>query len=213
MKITENRVGEFASTIISHLLLLGHAQVGDLMQAYGVSHAQETIGPIATKLGVLGKGAAKERDGSTKSNRTVSVTQEKINQTLCELMNAGLVVAVHESDFRSEADNRTEAERSVGNLAEYKIKGKSKKQINALWEAEVREQLHSWKLGSRDERSEVDSFKVGIKRSLEDSEEHSAEKRQRLSTAMGKQTFSPIGGEGKLILNNLLKVWRYDSLY
>ena len=177
------------------------------MQAYGINYTKDMTGRIAAKLELPGKKLSKEKGTSIKVKGDDSVTREKINQTLCELLQAGLVVPVHESNFRSKQDNRAEAERRVGKLAEYKIKGKSKKEIDALWEAEVRAHLHQWKHGSKDERSEIEAFKVGKKRALEESEEFSAEKRQRLYLATSEQTISSTGGgESKLTFNDLLKV-------
>ena len=207
VKITENRVGDFASTIISHLLLLGHARVGDLMQAYGIVHTQDITGRTATKLGLPGRKLPKETIVSNKANGDESVTRTKVDQTLRELLQAGLVIPVHESNFRSKQDNRAEAEISVGTLAEYKIKGQTKKAIDALWEAEVSTLLHQWNFGGKNERCEIEAFKVGTKRAFEGSEDSPTEKRQRLDFAISKQTITSTGGRNsKLIFNGLLKV-------
>lgn len=207
VKIAKNRIGEFASTVISHLLLLGHARVGDLMQAYGIGHTKDMTSRLAAKLGSLGRRTPKMNDGSHEVNGNESATREKINQTLCQLLQAGLVVPVHKTDMRSKQDKRAEAERSVGVLAEYKIKGNSKREIEALWEAEVRAQLHQWNFGNQEERGEIEALKVGRKRPLEGSDEYPAEKRQRLDLAANKQKMAPAGGGGsKLTFNGLLKV-------
>lgn len=207
VKIAENRVSEFASTIISHLLLLGHARVGDLMQAYGIGYTKDITDRTAAKLGLSERKLSKENVISNKVNGDESVTREKINHTLRELLQAGLVIPVHASNFRSTQDNRMEAELSVGPLAEYKIKGKTKKAIDALWEAEVSTQLHQWNFGGKDEWSEIGAPNVGKKRAFEESDMSPAEKRQRLDLAMRKQDVTSTGAQDSMsVFDDLLKV-------
>ena len=212
VKITEDRVGEFASKVVSHLLLLGHARVRDLMQAYSTGFNQDVLGYHATSLGSPGRIPSGAKGQHVDGNGDSSATREKVDQTLCELLQLGLIVPVRESTFRSDADNRVEAEKQVGNLAEYKTKSKSKKEKDAMWEAEVTAQIDQWKFGSREEQSEINAFKVGHKRALEDPEEHSAEKRQRISLDASKYALnSTRGNETKLIFDNPLKVWRFSD--
>ena len=206
-------MGEFASAIISHLLLLGHARVGDLMQSYGTSSMKEVTGYKAAKLEPPSKSIFEREEMHTKSNGDSSVTREKINETLCELLQYGLIVPVRKSTFRSATDNRIEAENRVGKLPDYKTEIKSKKEKDAMWEAEVTALIHQWKFGSKDEQSEIKTFKVGQKRLLENPEEPPVEKRQRLDLDASRYAIGSNGSnETILMLDNMLKVWSRGGL-
>ena len=195
VKIAEDRIGEFASTIISHLLLLGHARVGDLLQAYGIGHAKEAAASTSAEVAVPGLKPSKGRLASKEIDGEKSMAWEQVDQTLCKLLQAGLIMRVHESNFRSQQDNRAEAEISVGTLPEYMTKGQNKKAIDAMWEAEVRAQLHEWKFGGKDERIDIEAIKIGKKRPLGESDQSPAEKRQRLDLAMSKRATKSTGDQ------------------
>lgn len=213
VKIAEDRIGEFASTIVSHLLLLGHARVGDLLQAYGIGPAKDAAASTSAELAVSGMKPSKGNLSSKKINGERSVAWEQVDQTLCELLQAGLVIRVHESNFRSQQDNRAEAETSVGTLPEYMTKGQTKKAIDAMWETEVRAQLHEWKFGGQDERNDVGAIKFGKKRALEESSQSPAEKRQRLDLAMSKRATKSTGDQvSTSTFDGLLDVRIYPGL-
>jgi len=180
IKIAEDQVGKFAGEIISTLLSLGHAQVGDLLEGFGVGHSKSTNGSLDTtdvsEMPLLNgwKHVAGTTDGH-------GVTFEMIQSTLSELLRAGLISEVHESHFRSDADNRLEAEKVVPPPEYYRAK--SKRENEAQWETSIKKKLAEWKYGIQAEALETKDLKKsngtkrGKKRSLENPEEPQSKKR------------------------------------
>lgn len=156
IKFTEDRFGEVASGVVSNLLLLGHARIGDLEQAYKV------VRPTGAAVG-LSSSQKKQPTNETK-NRGPSL--ESLHLALSDLLQAGLVTIVNESHFRSDADNRTEAEREMPNPKA--AVGKYKKEQEFDWERKIQQKLEDWKHGTKTERSKIAILPHGKKRSLED---------------------------------------------
>lgn len=185
VRIAEDQVGKFAGEVISSLLSLGHAQVGDLVEGFGCGTSKSTNGSLVTpdvsdKPHLNGwKHAADGIDGH-------GVTFESVQATLFDLLQAGLISEVHESHFRSEADNRLEAEKVVPPPEFYKAK--SKRDNEAQWETSIKKKLAEWKHGIEAEAvvikdsKNTNSAKKGKKRSLEDAEECQPKKRLALET-------------------------------
>lgn len=183
VQIAEDQVGKFAGEIISSLLSLGHAQVGDLVEGFGVGNSKSINGSLVTpdvsdKPHLNGwKHAADDTDGH-------GVTFESIQATLFDLLQAGLISEVHESHFRSEADNRLEAEKIVPPPEYYKAK--SKRENEAQWETSIKKKLAEWKhgieaeaVGTKDSTKSIGA-KKGKKRLLESAEECQPKKRLAL---------------------------------
>lgn len=194
IKLTEDRFGEFAGGIISNLLLLGHARIGDLAQAYKVARPKDIKGVSGTAYGlpnsaVSGGSVAKELDNAAKNQ---SQTVESLHSTLSDLLEAGLIITIHESHFRTDADNRSEAEKEIPYPKSYV--GKFKKELEIDWERNIQQKLEDWKHGSEAERIKIASSNRGKKRLLDNSESNHDSKRQRLhlpltKTVVGSTTY------------------------
>ena len=185
INLAAERMDEFASAIVSNLLLLGHARVGDLMQAYGF-HKKGANGRLLNAAhGPYGKPGT---HGSAQTVGDESVSLESVQVALIGLLEAGLLSRVNESHFRSDADNRIEAERITKPPGEYKAK--SKREQQAQWERSVEQQLDDWRYGTRDEQKNIQDLGKGKKRILNDQPSFHAEKRQRLDVPFGKQAIS-----------------------
>lgn len=191
VKITEDRVGKFASGVISNLLFLGHAQVGDLVQAYGMGggrSTKESLGPC----GASGEPLPNESNPAANGFENDDVKPGSIHRTIRELLLLGLVSQVNKSHFRSDADNRIEAEKVVPPIEHYKAK--SKRENEAQWEMSIEKQLNEWKYGVGDEIMEVDSMDKRKKRLREDTEDLRPGKRQRFQTPSTQQVNGTVGG-------------------
>lgn len=199
IKVAETQAGEFAGKVISNLLLLGHARVRDLVQAYRVGQAKSThVCPVPTP-GPPGKFLSKSFGHAEESIDEPNAPYESIHETLRGLLRAGLVSRVHVSHFRSDADNRSEAEKEVPEPEEYKTKGK--KGQEALREAAVRQKLKEWKYCTDAGDDEVDGLRGEKKRPHEDNESQRPGKRQRIDSPVsrdvsgaGRQGYHPMLG-------------------
>ncbi len=211
IKIAEAQAGEFAGEVISNLLLLGHARVGDLVQAYGMGQSESIHNRLAATRGPLSKPLSSSTRQAERHTEEQNATHESICGTLCGLLRTGLVSRVHISHFRSDADNRSEAENVVRKPEEYK--GKNKRERDAQHEAAVKRVLKEWRHFGDGEEDEVESLMRGKKRP-QDPETRRPEKRQRLSTPLC-QEFTSKNGEAcqqKLGENGYLDVRNKKSL-
>lgn len=181
IKFTEDRFGDVASGIVSNLLLLGHARIGDLEQAYKV------VRPTGAAVG-SSNGKTKQPTNETK-NRGPSL--ESLHLALSDLLQAGLVMIVNESHFRSEADNRTEAEREMPNPKA--AAGKYKKEQEFDWERKIQQKLEEWKHGTKVERSKIATLPRGKKRSLEDPESSQDFKRLKALLPFSRAAVGTVG--------------------
>jgi len=179
VKTAEDELGKFAGEVISSLLSLGHAQVGDLVEGFGAGNSKSTNGSLVSP-DVSDKPHSNEGKHEADSEGH-GVTFELIQATLFDLLRSGLISEVHESHFRSEADNRLEAEKVVPPPEYYKAK--SKRENEAQWEASLKKKLAEWKHGIETEAVGTEDLtkskgaKKGKKRSLEDAEECPPKKR------------------------------------
>ena len=191
IKAAEAQAGKFAGKIISHLLLLGHARVGDLVQAYRVSHPKSAHDcqaptprppgkPLSTSLG-RAEGTVEEQNAN----------HESMHETLYNLLQIQLVSQVHLSHFRSDADNRSEAEKAVPPTEEYKAK--SKREQEAQREVAVKRKLTEWRYCSGGGDDEVDGFPKGKKRPPQDAESQRSEKRRRVYSPPNQEIIGATG--------------------
>ena len=197
VRIVEDRLGKFASDIVSNLLFLGHAQVGDLVQAYGAADGRsikKSIGSYDASGKPLANGSTPAANGVGHDDAIV----DSIYSTLRELLFLGLLSQVNVSHFHSDADNRIEAEKTVPPVEHYKAK--SKRENEAQWEASITKKLKEWKHGENDQVLEVDGVMKGRKRLREDQEDYKLEKRQRLQTAMVKQANGAAGATYRTVI-------------
>ena len=193
IKIAEARAGEYAGKVISNLLLLGHARISDLMQAYQMGQSKSTLDRL---LAVTCESPSKLKSSSygraDRRNEEQNATLRSINGTLCDLLRTELISRVHVSHFRSDADNRREAEKAVPHPAEYKAK--NKRERDAQHEVAVKRKLKEWKYWTDGGHHAVEESKAGRKRLHQDSELQRSEKRQRLHSPSGQEV---IGVPGK----------------
>ena len=176
--IAEEQLGSFAAVIVSNLLLLGHARVGDLVQAYGLDHTEgaNDAAAIAYQPSVKCIHNGSINTECSSDNERISLTS--VHMALRELLGVGFVSLVNESCFRSEADNRTEAGKAVP-PPEY-FRAKSKRDNDAQRETAIQEKLEEWKYGTKTEKEQYGAIMNVKKRQLDDSESLQAEKRRRL---------------------------------
>lgn len=193
VKIAEDQLDEFAGALISNLLLLGHAKVGDLVRAYGVSSKNYSMGATAVSIEAPFKAISNGVDHTREVPGDHAVTLETIHKTLFELLRLDLVLQVNESHFRSDADNRLEAQKVVPPPEYYKAK--SKKENEAQWEASIQNKLEEWKLGTAVEKEDVETSSKGKKRMLDVSEFSRAGKRRRLNHPI--ETVGSMGSDNK----------------
>ena len=213
VKITENRVGEYAGTIISHLLLLGHAKVGDLRQMMGLSSQKENVnGQTNTNSEHTAETSGKGVHVNGKTNGDSSMTGRKIHTTLCELLAGGFIFPFHESGLRSDTENRVEANRIFAKLRDKSLK--SDKLRDEIQEQKVQIKLHQWNFGTRKERREIKALKTAHKRPLENAGELPARKRRRIDEDTTQTAVeSAVQGSARQTSNDLLKVWRFGRFY
>ncbi|KAL2041681.1 hypothetical protein N7G274_005465 [Stereocaulon virgatum] len=183
VQIAEEQLGHFAGAVISNLLLLGHARVGDLVQAYGTRSKDKP--PLSNGSGSV-----------TDDNVESDVTPKSVHITLHDLLQAGLVSLVNESHFRSDADNRIEAGKVVP-AAEY-FKNKTKRENEEQREMAILQKLEEWKYPTAPEEEEVEIVNRGKKRRLEDPKESETIKRQRLYLPLVDKVASTAGTAGAL---------------
>ncbi|KAL6720177.1 RNA polymerase III subunit C82 [Lecanora helva] len=184
MKIAEDRVNKIASDIIVDILLRGHAKIGDLLQAYGLAdgvNGKKSLGPHYMPDQPRPSVSKDVVDGI----KGDQVTYESFREALLELLRLGILSKVNVSHFRSDADNRIEAEKVVPPVGEYKAK--SKKEMEAQWETALVKQMEEWKYGMDNGISNVNSPIKGRKRPLDDTEDFRPEKRQRFSSPKVQQ--------------------------
>lgn len=139
-KAIEDRLGPVAGELLTTLLLSGHARVADLAQAYSAdSRSADTEAGNGKSLP---NGDLPNGNSNYLPNGQVSSTQS-FQPALVALVSAGLVATVHESHFRSEADNRAEAEILVKSWDRFKddLKGPQKLEFAVA----VDKKLLDWK--------------------------------------------------------------------
>lgn len=193
MKVTEDRHGDFAGGIISNLLLLGHARVGDLAQAYKLARL-DAKRPQEAPQGLQNNDSPaipNTKQINSEANND-GPTLESLHLTLWDLLKSGLISAVNESHFRSDADNRIEAEKEI---PPPKLGSKFKKEEGRDWERSIQQKLEDWKHGSKVERNEITCLQRGKKRLLENAESNHDFKRLRLYLPMTKAVIGTTGYE------------------
>lgn len=220
IKIAEDRFGEFAGGVISNLLLLGHARIGDLAQAYKLIHLKNNKSIVEAAQDPLNVSTDDLKMKRAEDIKCQGHILESLHVTLCDLLQAGLVTTVHESHFRSDADNRSEAEKEQPRPEKWV--GKFKLEQQAEWERGVLQKLYDWRHGTQTARDEIAAIRRGTKRPLEDPESNHDFKRLQLYLPITKQIISSTGfeygrkisGTGYLDDNLVLRVnhYKFDVL-
>ncbi|MCJ1399556.1 RNA polymerase III subunit C82 [Xylographa trunciseda] len=142
--IVEERLGSFAGGIVSNMLLSGHAGIGDLAQAYNIlPHTDSGVSlnePAIVSNGDIQNG---EFQAATQSHNE---SADSFHSSLHTLLDRGFLSSVHESYFRSDADNRSEAEALVRSLKGFhgELKADQKQELADA----VEQRLLDWRLGT-----------------------------------------------------------------
>ena len=213
INIVEERYGKAAGSVVSNLLLLGHARVDDLAEAYnlgtgrvyGASH--EDV-PYTNSKG-LPNGA---RKGKTTSTNARGLTLVSLHTAIYKLLQAGILAQVHSTQFRSAADNRNEAERVVQRCLEFAGGPKGTKQ-KAAFEAAVQKQLQAWQLGNDTGIDTMDGLSGSRKRRMGPFAASSAEKRFKLGggSAYAQDGFTDDDGIMLDVCRECSHGWKLDS--
>lgn len=107
IKVVKDREGEAAGQIISNILQLGHASVGDLADEYDLTPSSkrdsgiDTVEEHMTEDGLI-NGIAKKGKPSLPQDKNTSVS--KFHGTLRSLLAKGFLVKVNERTYLSPAD-------------------------------------------------------------------------------------------------------------
>ena len=156
VKAVESRLGLSAAAIISTMLLSGHARIADLAQAHLLTNPGDTLKPLEIEDAPNGKSS--NGDLTCFSNGH-SDNHNPFQSTLDTLLDAKFLSIVNESHFRSDADNRSEAEVLVKSREQFKgdLKGMEK----IVYAEAVDEQLLDWRFATGSMTSVVPVVKAG----------------------------------------------------
>ena len=180
VKTVEDQFGHLSGDLLSNLLLLGHARVGDLAKAYNAVQSDVMLGSVSegqtfTEDGLPnGLGTNHTSVGTKKRGPSL----EDLHSMLSALLRTGFVIPVHESHFRSAADNRSEAERELkrnNDSFQGTLKGEKKMEFDQA----INDKLDQWRDGSGVQTR--DTSGRGKKRRLEDDRNGIDRKRMRMS--------------------------------
>lgn len=149
ISIVQSRFGEAAAQLVSNLLQLGHARVGDLEDAYKFSknpgHAIDTEAEH-----INGEGMPAQR-GLKKIT-----TPEQLHSMLCKLLESGFLTRVRPTTFLSAADSHNEADLVVKReqFPDGKVTGPKAK---VVYEQALRDLKRKW-------RDAVEDTVTGVKK-------------------------------------------------
>ena len=162
INVVLERFGEFAGGLMSNLLYLGHARVGDLAQAYNDEPSKSNpILPNVTRLSTN----THPTNGSAKTHaKDSSQTSQSFHSILYMLIEAGFVSTVNGSHFRSLADNKNEAKKHLQRNAAYQGSLKGDRKLD--YEKALEEKLSEWKFNTEVESKIVNNFGKTMKRQL-----------------------------------------------
>ncbi|KAL8944920.1 MAG: hypothetical protein Q9216_000081 [Gyalolechia sp. 2 TL-2023] len=176
LKLVQDRNGDTSSEIISNYISLGHARVEDLTRTYfpspderGPLHEIITVAPL---LHAENPQIVKLDGSKHESDHTIDL----LHSIISDLHKAGLLCAVHESHFRSIADNINEAEQLVPRNGQTK----SKREEQAIWELAVLKKLEDWKYGSKTAPDTLGPIQTGTKRAFDGGEDQPVGKKRKL---------------------------------
>lgn len=183
VKIVEDRFGDLAGDLISNLLLLGHARVGDLAKAYNAVQADGIVGSVSEGQtfaeGGLANGLGTNHTSAGTKKRGPNL--EDLHTMLSALLRTGFVIPVHESQFRSAADNRTEAERELKRNND-SFQGTLKGEKKMEYDQAIDHKLDQWRDGLGVQTK--DTSGRGRKRRLDDDRNGGDKKRIRMSNGL-----------------------------
>ena len=183
IKVAKDKFGDCAGAIVLSLLRLGHVRIGDLLQVCEENELKDLNTLEAGACIPTGKGQSVGLKKSGQNNAQVANhTSDSLRFALQDLLQAGIVMKVHESHIRSATDNRDEAEHEV--LRIDKFTDLSKKETKLEYEATVQRTLEEWRDGSCRNDIETSGSMFSKKRRLQDLDDSHAMsngKRPRMS--------------------------------
>lgn len=184
IRVVEAEFGENAAGVCSNLLLLGHARIKDLADAYGVTPKDKGDAQTGADH-IYGDGLA-DGAGKTESAKIHVKSVEQLHSILHQLLDKGYVQTVRKIHFRPSTDVNNEAERVVKQTKfPDGVKGTRGK-------LEYQTELNNYKRRLRDESDDAtqpESSLAGLKRSSSISISQSR-KRQKL----GAQSHTALNG-------------------
>lgn len=190
VKMVEDRLGEPAGGLVSNLLLLGHAKISDLADAYGVSKQNGAVD--SASLHVNGNGVANGHDTNAAAEKAQNhvKTLDDLHKLLRQLLDTGFIIPVRRRHFHPVADLRNEAERIIKHtIFAGQVKGK---QIQEM-EKEVNKLLKKWRDEENDDEEQPGGVSAGTKRGREDDNPH-ARKRIKINSRMANGSSAVAAG-------------------
>ncbi|KAL8762333.1 MAG: hypothetical protein Q9184_001640 [Pyrenodesmia sp. 2 TL-2023] len=176
-RLVKDRFGNIAGDIVSNVTVLGHVRVGDLTRTYfPPPHERGPLQEIIPGDCPLQAGGVE----STKLNGTAQDdghSADSLHTSLSDLIQAGLLCLVHEFQFRTVADNVTEAKNAVPSADE--LPGSQKVQ-RAMHESLIAKKLDEWKSESAVPALKVAQPRKSTKRAFEGGSEQPSGKRKKL---------------------------------
>ncbi|UJO14503.1 DNA-directed RNA polymerase III subunit rpc3 [Fulvia fulva] len=127
--LVDDRHGEGAGKIISNLLQLGHARIGDLAQAFDLEPSKRDSGIERCAEHMNGEVKVNGVDNSHKVQHGKITTVPQFHGTIRRLLKAGFLIKFSPRMYKPSADLQTEAEESVisDSFPDRKITGSKKK--------------------------------------------------------------------------------------
>ena len=179
IQVVESKFGKFASEIVSNVLFLGHVRIGDLVHTYKVSGAEQLNAAVKVNTDTAtDEFLTKTTPRALNDTHTRQVQIVKtLYSNLYDLLRAELISTLHESHFRSDADNRSQAEKETPCVD---IGRNKKKELELEREKSISRKLQNWRYGSQPPEDKAAEFPEGRKRFLQDAEPKDDSKRMRL---------------------------------
>ncbi|KAI9880487.1 MAG: RNA polymerase III subunit C82 [Pleopsidium flavum] len=205
IKLVEERFGNIAGGVVSNLLLLGHARVDDLATVYKL-HAGRGNNAVGDDTRYVNGEGLPNGVGKVKMNgkaRASGITLGELHATIHNLLHAGFLMQVQVAHFRSVADNRNEAERTVQRQSEFSGTLRGTKQ-KVAFENAVQKQLQEWQKGDRAGMEAIDGVSSSKKRTMGFFTPSSSEKRARLDNGFARSQHGYTGDDNIMLDDNLV---------
>ncbi|KAL8872867.1 MAG: hypothetical protein Q9174_001576 [Haloplaca sp. 1 TL-2023] len=189
IQLIEGRFDRVSRDVLSNILVLGHARVGDLTSTYFPPPGEPR--PFQEYMSTDHRDLIEEDDLSV----------DKLHSAISSLLVSGFVRPLHESYLRPAADNLVEAQHTVPLDSTVKLK----KDAHATWESSVKQKLDDWKYGTPSETKLHRQPHGGTKRGLDDPENAPIGKKAKLIDTKNEAR-SHSGKNGWLDENPVLRV-------
>lgn len=182
LDLIEGRFGENAKDVVQNLLLLGHTQVGDLIEAYAQKEAAQQKAILKAKE--QANGAGEDVEMIIAEDPEPGLTKGQLEGILYELLQCGFLQPVTAILFKSPSDTYDEIEQEETRNMAGSTKGPKK--AEAL-KSKIREQLQA----IRKKASEWQPYiKGNNKRGRDGHESYGPDKRRKLANGASTNGFS-----------------------